>query len=48
LPLDRPSLVKAIDCAWPTVGELSDWPRERVAALVVERFSQESWNFEFR
>ena len=48
LPLDRPSLVKAIDYAWPTVGELSDWPRERVAALVVERFRQESWNFEFR
>lgn len=47
LPLDRPTIVTAIDHAWPTAGGLSDWPRERVAALIVERFSQECWNFEF-
>jgi lipoate-protein ligase A len=47
LPLERQSLVAAIDRAWPTVGRLRDWPHERVAALVAERFSQGSWNFEF-
>jgi lipoate-protein ligase A len=47
LPLERQSLVEAIDRAWPTESEQTDWPRERVAGLVSERFSRESWNFEF-
>ena len=47
LPVTRGSLVEAIGRAWPTEGELADWPSGRVAGLVAERFSQESWNFEF-
>jgi lipoate-protein ligase A len=47
LPIDRPTLVKAIDYAWPTSKKLSEWPRERVDALVAKLFGQESWNFEF-
>jgi lipoate---protein ligase len=47
LPVDRPALVGAIDRAWPTTGALDAWPRDRVAVLVNERFSQDQWNFEF-
>jgi lipoate-protein ligase A len=47
LPVDRPALTDAIDRAWPTSAELHDWPRQRVAALVDERFSQDRWNLEF-
>jgi lipoate-protein ligase A len=47
LAVERETLVQAIDRAWPTSGELTTWPRERVAALVAERFSQRSWNYEF-
>jgi lipoate---protein ligase len=48
LPLERPSIVAAIDRAWPTAEELTNSPQERVTALLSERFSRESWNFEFR
>jgi lipoate-protein ligase A len=48
LPLDRQSIVTAIDRAWPTVEALANSPQERVAALLSDRFSRESWNFEFR
>ena len=48
LPVARPSLIEAIDRAWPTTGEVADWPKDRVAALVAERFSDDSWNSEFR
>jgi lipoate---protein ligase len=48
LPLDRQSLVAAVDHAWHTTGELTDWPRELVVALVAERFNRESWTLEFR
>jgi hypothetical protein len=47
LPIDRESLVAAVDAAWPAETSLSDWPSQRVALLVTERFSRESWNFEF-
>jgi lipoate-protein ligase A len=47
LPAERETLVQAIDRAWPTSGQLTTWPHERVAALVAERFSQRSWNYEF-
>jgi lipoate---protein ligase len=47
LPVDRPALVAAIDRAWPTSENLDDWPRDRVATLVNERFSNDRWNFEF-
>jgi lipoate-protein ligase A len=48
LPVAREELVAAIDSAWPTDGQLSDWPSERVASLVEKQFGLESWNFEFR
>jgi lipoate-protein ligase A len=47
LPIDRTSLVAAIDRAWPTTENLRDWPRDRVAALVNDRLSQAHWNLEF-
>jgi lipoate-protein ligase A len=47
LPVTRRSIVEAIGRAWPTEGELADWPCDRVAGLVTDRFSQRSWNFEF-
>jgi lipoate-protein ligase A len=47
LPADRDTLVQAIDRAWPASGELAGWPHERVTALVAERFSRQSWNYEF-
>jgi lipoate---protein ligase len=48
LPLERQSIMEAIDRAWPTAEELVDWPRGRVDVLVTERFSGDGWNFEFR
>jgi lipoate-protein ligase A len=47
LPITRTALLSAIDRAWPTTASLVDWPRDRVAALVRERFGQEGWNSEF-
>jgi lipoate-protein ligase A len=47
LPLNRPSIVAAINRAWPTADELINSPQERVAALLSDRFCRESWNFEF-
>jgi lipoate---protein ligase len=48
LPVDRQTLVAAIDCAWPTWGVLSEWPSQRVTSLVEKQFGQDSWNYEFR
>jgi len=47
LPTSKESLEQAVLEAWPTSGELVDWPRARVQVLVAERFSQASWNREF-
>jgi lipoate-protein ligase A len=47
LPLYRQSLVDAVDLAWPTQGAVRDWPSERVAHLVAQRFARDSWNLEF-
>jgi lipoate-protein ligase A len=47
LPITRAALTQAVDAAWPTSGELNDWPKERVADLVAERFSRDDWNLEF-
>jgi lipoate-protein ligase A len=47
LPLAPARLIEAVDAAWPTEGELIDWPRERVASLVAQRFSRDEWNLEF-
>lgn len=47
LPTSKESLEQAVLEAWPTSSELAEWPRARVDALVAERFSQSSWNYEF-
>jgi lipoate-protein ligase A len=48
LPVARQALVAAIEAAWPTSGEIGDWPRERVASLVVKQFGQDWWIHEFQ
>jgi lipoate-protein ligase A len=48
LPASQSALIRAIDDAWPTTGELKDWPVTHVAELVAERFSRDDWNLEFR
>lgn len=47
LPLDRAALEDAVNAAWPTAGELSDWPRARVAELVQERYRRDEWNLTY-
>jgi lipoate---protein ligase len=47
LPLPKPVVEQAVLKAWPTAGELTDWPRERVAQLVQERYSQDEWNLAY-
>jgi lipoate-protein ligase A len=48
LSTSRRTLIQAVDSAWPTRGALNDWPAPLVEELVKNRFSCESWNFEFR
>jgi lipoate-protein ligase A len=48
LPLTRSALIEAVERAWPSESQALDWPAARVAKLVAQRFSRESWNFEFR
>jgi lipoate---protein ligase len=47
LPVSQEVLVDAIERAWPTESDVNDWPAERVATLVAERFGRPSWNREF-
>jgi lipoate-protein ligase A len=47
LPITRGSLIEAIGRAWPTQGEIDDWPADRVAELAAERFSRDEWNYSF-
>ena len=47
LTLSRADLLRAVDAAWPTNGELADWPRARVQKLVSERYSCDSWNLDY-
>lgn len=44
LPVARETLEATLTTAWPTVGELTDWPRARVAELVRDRYQQDEWN----
>ncbi len=44
LPLGRETMEAAISAAWPTVGDLCDWPRERVKQLVRDRYRLDDWN----
>ena len=48
LPVARQTLIEAVAAAWPAREALVDWPSEHVSRLVAERFSRDSWNFEFR
>ncbi len=47
LPIHRQALTDAVNHAWPTVGEATDWPATRVATLVAERFGRDTWTYEF-
>jgi lipoate-protein ligase A len=47
LSLPRQALVDAIDGAWPTDGELTDWPADAVAGLVANRCRSDAWTYEF-
>jgi len=47
LPLSKALLEQSLIEAWPTTGELDDWPRDRVAQLVEMRFSRDDWNLQF-
>lgn len=44
LPLAKAAIEAALNMAWPAERELIDWPRERVAELVKERYQQDEWN----
>ena len=45
LPLTRASLESALTTAWPTDCELKDWPREQIASLVRDRYTNREWTF---
>jgi lipoate---protein ligase len=47
IPARRDQLIRAIDAAWPTNGELTDLPEQRVDQLVATRFGNIRWNYEF-
>jgi lipoate---protein ligase len=44
LPLTRPVIESVLHAAWPATSEAENWPRERVAQLVQERYQLDSWN----
>ncbi|MBX3425828.1 MAG: lipoate--protein ligase family protein [Pirellulales bacterium] len=43
LPLSRAELVETLATAWGAVEPLPDWPRERTAAIVAERYARPDW-----
>lgn len=47
LPLRRETLESIVSSAWPSEGELVDWPRKRVAELVRERYRRDDWNLAY-
>lgn len=44
LPMSKSELQEAMLAAWPTNGEVEDWPRKRVDQLVTERYGRDDWN----
>ena len=44
LPISRRTLESALAAAWPTQGDLDDWPQAHVNALVNDRYGLEEWN----
>ena len=47
LPMSRDDLQDAILAAWPTSGDVDDWPRNRVDQLVAERYGRDDWNLAY-
>jgi lipoate-protein ligase A len=47
LPQSREELEAAVLAAWPTTEELIDWPHQRVAQLVDERYGLAEWNLAY-
>jgi len=44
LPLARTSICHALITAWEAHQSCGDWPRQRTARLVAERYSRREWN----
>ncbi|MGH7138116.1 MAG: lipoate--protein ligase family protein [Pirellulales bacterium] len=44
LPISSSELRRAVIGAWPIDEPSGEWPRERVAALVAEKYSRTQWN----
>lgn len=44
LPMNREGLENSMFAAWPTNGEVEDWPRNRVDQLVATRYGRNDWN----
>ena len=44
LGLGADVLVRIVRAAFGATGEAGDWPRDRVAGLVAERYASEDWN----
>jgi lipoate-protein ligase A len=47
LPLAKRDVEQIVCDAWPTDGELIDWPCAHVAQLVQDRFSRDEWNLAY-
>jgi lipoate-protein ligase A len=47
LPLSKQEVEAAVLAAWPTSDDVADWPRERVAQLVDERYGLAEWNLAY-
>lgn len=44
LPVEVSALRAALQTAWHATTPVADWPRQRTAQLVAERYSQPEWN----
>ena len=44
LPLDRTTLVAALRNAFQAGKPMRDWPRDRMARLVMEKYTRDEWN----
>jgi lipoate---protein ligase len=47
LPLSRHALENAVQAAWPTDGDLVDWPRAQMDQLMEERYLRDEWNLDY-
>jgi lipoate-protein ligase A len=44
LPRQRDAIREVLRAAWPTEGNLADWPSAHTQQLVRERYSRDEWN----